>query len=238
MKKTDMMWTWFWSTHFLNNRIEWAGERRISSLTLNWLKVKISMFRSFALLRISFSFSSGTFFVKTIRFNVETCLANLRRTKTFSGLSTKMVFNEAKNKMTWLDRMLEGHVTLIDDMHNSWFTQCIIQRNIDHTMKMTSQSRCHPLVNHRGICGWSWKESFYFNTVDRINANKCILSRIFSELNQRTSDFSAHCFSLMNSIRSYRNILFLCLCLSHLLIRDPCIIRISINTISQTSIIA
>ena len=54
--------------------------------------------KSFALVRISVSLSSATFFVKTIRFIVGTCFANFNKIKTFSGLSTKIVFNDAKQK--------------------------------------------------------------------------------------------------------------------------------------------
>lgn len=57
------------------------------------------MFNSWALFLISVSFSSGSFFVKTMRFNVGTCLAIFNRARIFSGLSTKTVLNEAEKKI-------------------------------------------------------------------------------------------------------------------------------------------
>ncbi len=75
------------------NAIENVGS---DDLTRNSLYVIISIPTSFAFFLISFSFSSVNFFVKTIRFNVETCPIILSTVRTFSGLSTKTVFNEAK----------------------------------------------------------------------------------------------------------------------------------------------
>jgi hypothetical protein len=58
---------------------------------------RISILTSFALVRISKSFSSDNFFVSIIRVNVDNFLINLSKIRTFSGLSINIVFNEAKN---------------------------------------------------------------------------------------------------------------------------------------------
>ena len=49
-----------------------------------------------ALFLMSFSCASLNFFVKTIRFNVETAEIIFNTVKTFSGLSIKIVFNDAE----------------------------------------------------------------------------------------------------------------------------------------------
>lgn len=104
------------------------------------------MFTSLALFRSSKSLSSGNFLVRMIRFNVGTCLIIFKSRRIFSGLSTKTVFNEAKTSKSNIQIIARfSKQTLIDNMNNSRFTKCVIEWNIDHAMKMTSNCCCHPL---------------------------------------------------------------------------------------------
>ena len=109
----------------------------------------ISMLTCLALARISVSLSSGDFFVSTIRFSEGMSFAIFSRARTFSALSTKIVFNDAEgNTGTSIDRSGQGidrRHTLIDDMDNCRFTQRIVQGNVDHAVEMTCQRCAHPL---------------------------------------------------------------------------------------------
>lgn len=108
----------------------------------------MSMFTSLALFRSSKSFSSDNFLVSMIRLNVGTCLIIFKSKRTFSGLSTKIVFNDAKipkETSHYFFLKFSSKRTLINNMNNRRFTKCVIEWYIDHAMKMACYSSGHPL---------------------------------------------------------------------------------------------
>ncbi len=68
----------------------------LSNVTRNWLYDIISIPTSLAFCLIWFSSSLANFFVSTIRFKVGTSSTSLSNVKTFSALSTKTVFKDAR----------------------------------------------------------------------------------------------------------------------------------------------
>lgn len=66
--------------------------------------------------------------------------------RTFSGLSTKIVFNEARTvRHATPEKSPSKLRTLIYNMNDGGFPECVVERDVDHTMKMASECCRHPL---------------------------------------------------------------------------------------------